>query len=373
MKAKTNEKNVSNVLVVFSWSVFQQGSNFGAFAPKLDHVINAVRLMPGVRLRFMTHLESARPLVSSYGWHFLFRLGYLPILLIAVLVSIPARTRADALKATLTDFWHIVRVRYWMLVLRIKRVDFVLGPNLTAQQIIAARSLGIATIEIQHGLLNESWYRDHWVSYSPDYLACWGNTNFSLLNELGVSPVVIPYPPLYSEPPSGNGSRGRQLLVALGWGSDSSVDGLGAMSQEMFQALEKQLSRVDNVVIRVHPVFPRKQLGRLKTFLRSNFPKARIEYSSARSAGQSILESAVVIAEGTTLVEALLAGKTVICCSIETYSIAKALALDLEAMTDIFLSHGGELSQPSSFNHQSGHSRSVGYDWKILESLVLKS
>lgn len=372
MNAKPSKLKSTKVLVVFAWSVFQQGSGFRSAAPKLDHVIKALRLMPGLKLSFLTHVESARPFVSSYGWHFLSRLAYLPLLLIAVLASFPATLGSEAHEATLKYFWHEVRVKYWILILRIRRFDFIVGSNLTVQQITASKSLGVKTIEIQHGLLNESWYRSNWAHFYPDYLACWSNTSLSLLSDLGVLPVQIPYPPIQSNLRGKDSPPRRDLLVALGWGRSSSIDGLGAMSEEMFNVLRNQQLLADSVVIRIHPVFPRREVRRLKTFLRSHFPSAKIEYSSTKSAGQSVLEAQIIIVEGSTLVEALLADKTLICCSTETYVRARIMARDLGVTSRIFLSQAGEISENSIMN-DNREPKGLQIDWKQLESVVLKS
>ena len=333
---------VKNILVVYGWSVIQEGQAFRRRSPKLDGAIKALSAEPRLRLQFMRHLESFFPVTTAYRseWFRLFR--DIPMLIqSAARVVGRAGNRASGVPGV-SLLWHEIRVEYWRTVLLRGDIRGIVGTNLTKEQMIAAKNLGVPSVEVMHGVLS-NWYATYWSDHAPSHVACWPLTNVKILVALGIEPIFVPFPWSGRELTSSSVNQSN-LLVILTWGATDSADGLGAVPLALDRGIRLALSSSGSVRLRIHPVFPRGKRAKLRSYLRRNFPGATLDQMSLSLVESLQSCSAVMMHSSTSWMESLTLGVRTIITDINDYNEAVdfSTSLGLPAQVEFWSETGLE-------------------------------
>ena len=319
--------------MVFSWSVFQSGKGFTRLAPKLSPLVSELQSRSEFKVRYWSHIESLFPIRTTYGNHLVARIRGTPLMVASFIGAIRSRRVKMNQGSGLRQLWHETRRIFWTKLLRKIDARALFGTNLTHEQLLACHELGIPSIEIQHGIMDNDWYLKFWSDIAPTHLACWPNTSRELISKLSLEPITIPYPSQLranQNLPSCEASSRERLLVILSWGIEDSFDRFGAIPKSLVAAIEALSQSYARVVFRLHPVMRYREAQGLKTFLRRLYPIAEIEYTRSRSLVHSLEDcDAVLMCGSSSWVDSVFLGKHTITTSETEYHMALSLAADL--------------------------------------------
>lgn len=310
------------VLGILSRGDFQRKVKFFSEAPKVHDIFERISRSTSHQLILLGHLESKRLPSHRYGQrHPLLavqRLAYLIFEAITEVSSPARRPRKISIEVARTA-WSNIRVGVWLRVLRRVKADFVIGIGLTNEEILAARRLGITTIEIQHGIFFDGVANFYWPKSSPDFFGLWPATNPRLLDDSGIKPLKIPLPKLSRREDARSGDK---VLVPLSWGEvwETSQDKfLGAIPQPLADVLRGGDLSFDRVLFRAHPVFSKRKLRRLRAGIDQIFPGSGLNLSGKESIESFLSRGSILIThESSTWMEALRLGVPVLTTSTRT-------------------------------------------------------
>lgn len=317
-------------LILLGPQDLQRGSGKFLQSPKTHDLFLALEseqwITPEVRL----HVESQGPMYSAYSFHALHRLADL-MQLGAILMRLLTRfvfRKATLLRSPVTDsreLWSQARELFWKQKLSVLRIDFLMGVGLTKEEMRAAKSLKIPTMEVQHGLFDESTMRSYWPVTYPDFFAIWPISDHQGVSDFGPEPITIPHPglrPIYSEEDSGD----APLLVVLSWKDPTAVGPHGAIPRDVWAAIPLASTQANKLTFRFHPVFKKRWRKPLEKFIVSEYPDALFEDPLLVPIENSLTASKGVLTAGSTVwMEAALLGVPIYAANHETYVAAMEL------------------------------------------------
>lgn len=293
-------------VVVLGQVDFQRVVDGKRRADKAHHVITHLSEELGWDVLVVPHVESMALPTNAYtsvnlgvkDWIFLTKsvAKSLVRLQFSVLADSPI-----SFMPFLRRLWAESRLDFW----RHKFVDIsaraVFGIGLTAQEVAAARTVGISTFEIQHGVFERRAVNLYWPNERPDYFCLWPTSNPELLEGTGIEALTIPS---FFSAPKNTESQDSRLLVPLSWGEvweTSPTLFQGAIANGVYEVLSSANRAYDNVVFRDHPVFPRKRIRSLRKSLERAFPGSSFEASNQRPIEDFISGARGVLIERSTV------------------------------------------------------------------------
>ena len=135
---------------------------------------------------------------------------------------------------------------------------------------------------------------------------------------------MIPFPNQSREEASRSGDK---VLIPLSWGEvwDSSQDQfLGAIPQPLADVLMGGDLAFDQVLFRVHPVFSKRKLRRLRARIDQNFPGSGLSLSGKESIESFLSRGSILIThESSTWMEAVRLGVPVLTTSTRTVKLMR--------------------------------------------------
>lgn len=194
----------------------------------------------------------------------------------------------------------------WKEVLSTMKPKILIGIGLREELLMEAKSLGIYSIEIQHGLLTGEWMKEYWPKSVPDKFFVWDEHTAEIANGLGISARVTGHPYLQmsrSEIP-GQSSAGNVAVVALSYNSIDSADPFGCLPRDLYFLARKIYSEGYELMFRIHPTLAAEHpwvssLLRFWTFL--HFPRGSISNPFKSGVPQLAERSSLVITTDSSL------------------------------------------------------------------------
>jgi hypothetical protein len=238
-------------------------------SPKAHDLIDSASLWANAgNPRVLLHPDRNFKIRTYYGWH----LKQIAEICFAVLRGISgAHTQQK-----IYGFKSRVLFFYWIRALTVHRPGAVFGISLERELILAAMSLQIATIEIQHG--DFAGPEVYWQEIHPDFMLVWPSTDLEIFRDSEVSPIVSPFPSAMISEKASDVTTDIECdgLVFLTHSLEESEDPFGAFPKDLFsKALELQELGAD-LHFRIHPVFSKSKRKSLKRFIVKHFPHSKV-------------------------------------------------------------------------------------------------
>lgn len=213
----------------------------------------------------------------------------LELVVILLLISNPFRLIADTKlsfklvsKLGQTTFRQRIRFAYWGYLFAKIKPKLIFGIGMDQILISSAKSQGIKTVEVMHGLFPQGGSPFSFTIKEgdprPDLFLSWHDDFTQIITELGVEAITIGYQNHLagSLKLQNLGERPTSFVVTLSWSLKESVDPFGVMSSELYEYLANlDLSRLS---FRLHPVTcqSRREILRVTKWIKHEFPGSKI-------------------------------------------------------------------------------------------------
>jgi len=328
-------RNRQTFIVIVSRSNFQDQRAGEFFVNKLDHVLQRLRQQEK-NVHVMSHLESPRlPKRISYPGseqHRSLR-RFLVLILATLSIYISQHVfRFDLRLSALRQSWLAARTATWQEIFRREGALAVLGIGLTESEILAASTLGIPTMELQHGMFFDSDIHAYWPTSTPTHFALWGVGEQDFVPGFGMDVVMIP-------PPQREGiqdwPRSNSLLVPLSNGTRSNEPFFGCLPDGLDFLIEGKPDPLEGVVFRAHPLFSKRRQTALKRKLMMRFSGSTLQVDS--NLGKFLnMGLYVLLSNSTVWLDALRNGNVVLTNSDYVFARLKALLPEGQDVTYFF-------------------------------------
>ena len=158
----------------------------------------------------------------------------------------------------------------------------VIGIGLSQPLLEAARELGIKSVEVQHGLLNEGTLDKHFGDRIPDVFLAWNQKSAEIAEARGMSSLIVGNPVSFGEAISVAKEKQKlPLCVALQY---ERILGLVLPMQHpsLSAVLEQAASQGKKIIFRLHPVVESKTMARAISvvWLRLRWPGNAVHFPS---------------------------------------------------------------------------------------------
>lgn len=229
------------------------------------------------------------------------------------------RNRRKSFNAVLhrRDFRAIRLRRAWLHLLEENSISALVGIGLSSASIDAARDLGIKTIEVQHGNLDQNSSKRYWQYSQPDILLSWDTWSSNQAEKFISDSRVIGHP-INSEQSSTiahsalQESEDDNICVALQYKRLGYIV-IPFISPEIFRLLRSEnFFLKQKLLFRLHPIIDARPIRRffLSMSLRILFPKSPIHRPRDTSIEHTIaMSKALVTDTSSTAYEFGLMGK----------------------------------------------------------------
>jgi hypothetical protein len=169
----------------------------------------------------------------------------------------------------------------WREVLSTMKPKIIIGIGLREEVLREAKSLGIYSVEVQHGLLTGDGMRMYWPKLAPDEFFVWDEHTAEIANGLGIPARVTghPYLDISRTKTLGQSTAGNLAVVALTYDLPHSADPFGCMPHDLFVLARKIYFEGYELIFRIHPTITgerpwvAKMLG---AWVLLHFPRAAI-------------------------------------------------------------------------------------------------
>ena len=311
-------------IVIVSKSNFQDQRTGEFYVDKLDHVLQRLTEYKK-NVVVMSHLESPRlPKNISYpgSEHHRSLRRFLVLILATFSIFIFQNGFSfDWRLSALRQSWLSARTATWLKIFRREGALAVLGIGLTESEILAARKLGVPTMEIQHGMFFDSDIRAYWPTSTPTHFALWGIGEQDFVPAFGMEVVLIP-------PPRREGVQvgptSHSLLVPLSNGTRANEPFFGCLPDGLVPLIEGKPAPLEGVVFRAHPLFKKSRQTFLKRKLMMRFGESTLQVDS--SLGNFLnMGLFVLLSNSTVWLDALRNGNVVLTSSDYVFARLKAL------------------------------------------------
>lgn len=143
----------------------------------------------------------------------------------------------------------------WKEVLLTMKPKILIGIGLREEVLREAKSLGIYSIEVQHGLLTGDWMKKYWPQLVPDVFFVWDEHTAEISNGLGIPARVTghPYLEISRTTTFGQSASGNLAVVALAYDSPHTADPFGCMPLDLFVLARKIYLEGYELIFRIHP------------------------------------------------------------------------------------------------------------------------
>jgi hypothetical protein len=310
------------IAIVVSRLDFQSHTRRGLILDKAHHVIERLRLHHGAEIEILSHLESPKiPRSNAYSSRDLNKSLKSAIVLLKIFAEkLFANVRCSRLsKDSIRRSWLDSRTEFWIRKLRDSQFQFLLGIGLTESELLAAQKIGIQSMELQHGIFTMKHLERYWPNTRPNAFATWGDSESQTIREYCLKPINIPFPARHTEKVD-QFVKQDTILVPLSHSEPESPKGFhGAISKEMFEVLRQLRNSEVRITFRLHPLFGRKFVTRLRAMIASHLQEFDLEQSG--NLHDYLAQAPRVLLENSTVwVDALQAGNLVLTISDETYA-----------------------------------------------------
>lgn len=147
--------------------------------------------------------------------------------------------------------------RTYKLTLSRIQPDVVLTIGASEVLTMACRVAGISTVEIQHGMFEQSDLEMYWPrGIYPESFLTWDARSGQIAHENGIKPWVLGHPDeiLRTWQNSPSKKLGDFVCVSLGYNSEDSEDAWGCFPRKLTSAMDRLLDSNISLLIRIHPI-----------------------------------------------------------------------------------------------------------------------
>jgi hypothetical protein len=328
-------RNKQTFIVIVSRSNFQDQRAGEFYVDKIDHVLQRLAEQEK-NVHVMSHLESPRlPKKISYPGSEQHRSLRRFLVLILATLSIYIFQHGlgfDGRLSALRQSWLSARTKTWQEIFRREGALAVLGIGLTESEILAARKLGIPTMELQHGMFFDSDIHAYWPTSTPSHFALWGVGEQDFVPGFGMDVVLIPPPQRESIQ---NWPRPNSLLVPLSNGTRANDPIFGCLPDGLELLIEGKPAPLEGLVFRAHPLFSKSRQTSLKRKLMMRFGESTLQVDS--NLGNFLnMGLWVLLSNSTVWLDALRNGNVVLTNSDYVFARLKALLPGGQGVTYFF-------------------------------------
>jgi hypothetical protein len=365
--------------VILGKGDFQRSLDGVSQANKADHVLRFLKENLGWRVLVVPHVESKglpKHEFDRLKWEFFERCLVAARLIWFFFVRVFLGEGFSSTTARLA--WGEARAWLWNRRFQKNRPDAVFGIGLTAQEIKAAKNLGVKTFEIQHGVFEKEAVQFYWPTQAPDFMCLWPTSDSHLLQGSGIRPIGIPSYKLLA---TTTYSFGTGLLVPLSWGEvwqNGPTPFFGSLPERVDALIRGSSRLLPNIMFRIHPVTPKKVIRRLNKELRTAFPGAIVESAAKRNIEDFILRgSAVILERSTVWLDALQLSVPVMTVSPEHLRVMRESVPQSSHGLLFLVESEDEVERTTSRNLRSSsagqidHIGSSASSWAPLESVLV--